>query len=551
MDIQVNHSANGNDGPTQYRMVNPEAIEVTVCGNPAVPIAKFLHLQSTGSKVKMGATAEAQLTLGIPMKDSVKRQAFGYATAPWIHDYYGDMLNLQDVETAQNTFMKNMANGNVLGGGVGEEHYLFFENAHVVASCIDYTGSIGGIPGGWWFGVQFTDNTTWEKVLNGEYTGFSMTSYIRWKSVGSGNTLENIADNIPNLSKLSTKEISQIRQDGMKTLGIYTYPSEKTQYADNVNCRLPIDTVGRSLLVLDYLGSTMDGYSKEDYKTILTRTVNALESFKVSLPDKIYTKLGLEKPKSAQAVSTESVYVISKAGFEPRPKEDFTLIERNIEPIEPITPVEPIEPVMPIEPLTTQSTTVVQTSEGQSPDDNINTQTEGEIEMNAEEIRKAVADGIAEGVAQVLKTVTPVTEMTVEKTETPDVETVVKSVIDELKAAGVIADKSEPSIEEQYAKQYEIVNKGMQDMQELLVKLSQKAPAGLASRGVGAQIPTSYVPDYPVFELTDTTGRSFKTTKEDYEFVKKWASENGFVCDTTAENMRAAANSGLLPSQNQ
>ena len=104
MDIQVNHSANGNEGPTQYRMVSPEAIEVTVCGNPAVPIAKFLHLQSAGNKVQMGATAEAQLTLGIPMKDSVKRHAFGYATAPWIHDYYGDMLNLQDVETAQNTF---------------------------------------------------------------------------------------------------------------------------------------------------------------------------------------------------------------------------------------------------------------------------------------------------------------------------------------------------------------------------------------------------------------------------------------------------------------
>jgi len=567
---------------TQYRMMDPEAVEVTVCGSPAVPVAKFLNLRALPQKVQLGDTKEAQVTLGIPLQHVERRQAFGYASAPWIQDYYGDMLNLRDIETAQNTFMKNIHNGTAWGSGVGEEHYLFFENAHVVASAIDYTGSIGGIPGGWWFGVQFDNTQTWEKVLSGEYTGFSMTSYVDWKLVGSGSTLDAIADAIPNLASKEAAKTFEARLDGMKKLGIYTYPAEKSKYADNTNARLPIDTAGRALLVLDYLSSTTDGYDKTEYKTALQRTVKALDEFKITLPDKLYTKLSLEIPKREEAetkksVPAEPVRVIGRSGHMPRPEDPKTTptrldIQSKLREIgDPTGPVNTTpnpaqiqnapdnaqgNQATPPEPPAQADAQNTQSAEAQVKEESF---------MTPEEIRQVVAEGIKAGVAEVMQSMkadadaqkaAEIAQKTAAEAEAKNFELLAKSVVEQLKADGIIEVKksSEPSAEDVFKQGMQSINEGLTGIQGVLGKLQSAAP-GAATRGLlSGNMPPAMRNQPQAREITlrdDETGRSFVATKDDIAVAMKWAKDNDLSpeIDGIEACLQAAAAEEVLPSQ--
>lgn len=151
--------------------------ELTLCKNPAVPAAANIVLKSED------ATAGRQLfsrSFAIKSTDPARKQIFLYFLAPDTPDLQGDVVSAVEVEKACHAYMKNLSTGNVKGEGTGYEHQIFKQVGYPIQCAIDYTGAVGKaagcaepVVGGWWVGIQCTDET-WEKVEKGEIGGGSI-----------------------------------------------------------------------------------------------------------------------------------------------------------------------------------------------------------------------------------------------------------------------------------------------------------------------------------------------------------------------------------------
>lgn len=151
--------------------------DLTLCKNPAVPIAGIQVRKS--EDIPAGKIAFNR-SFTFKSTDPAKKQVFLYYLEPNVADLQGDIISPEDVEKACHSFMKNLADGNAKGKGVGVEHSLFKDVGYPIQSAMDYDGSIGKaagaanpVPGGWWVGIQCTD-AVWELVEKGELTGGSI-----------------------------------------------------------------------------------------------------------------------------------------------------------------------------------------------------------------------------------------------------------------------------------------------------------------------------------------------------------------------------------------
>lgn len=159
------------------RISDINVAELTLCKNPAVPAAGNIVLKTED------AAAGRQLfnrSFAIKSTDAKKKQIFLYFLAPDDPDLQGDVVSAEEVEKACHTYMKNLVTGNVKGLGTGSEHQIFKDIGYPIQCAIDYTGAVGKaagcaepVVGGWWVGIQCTDQT-WEKVEKGEIKGGSI-----------------------------------------------------------------------------------------------------------------------------------------------------------------------------------------------------------------------------------------------------------------------------------------------------------------------------------------------------------------------------------------
>ena len=151
-------------------------VEVTLCSAAAVPNAQIQILKAAN------ISDENLILKTVVFKavDKVKKQAFGYCFCPDEADYQGDISTAEEVEKACNSFMRNLAHKVGKGTGTGLEHSAFTGIGHPIQSAIDLDGGIAKAhgadpcPGGWWIGVQVTDDDTWEGIEKGTITGFSI-----------------------------------------------------------------------------------------------------------------------------------------------------------------------------------------------------------------------------------------------------------------------------------------------------------------------------------------------------------------------------------------
>lgn len=281
-----------------YLMDEPQAVEVTLCNDPAVAGAKFRVIRSAGSPDKPNGI---KLQMPVRKKEPMKQQVMGYVSIPWLEDWYGDVMDPQSIEHAANSFLKNLQQGNVQGNGIGEEHEAFWNNAHVIQSVVDYNGKIGGIPGGWWIAIQVTDPTAWQKVLDGQYTGFSLGSYVRFVNTQNEKFKEDLFQKVPNLKNHNSAKPTKGKPGMFENPGEYGFPTEQSAYADPANNKFPIDTRSRAYATLRYVldNYASEGYSIEELKYVVRRMLAAIVTHGDEVPGDVMERVGFATKQSA------------------------------------------------------------------------------------------------------------------------------------------------------------------------------------------------------------------------------------------------------------
>ena len=290
--------------PSGYFMDNPTAVEVTLCHSPAVAGAKFRVVRSAGN-----ASQPRGIKLQMPAKKNVmKQQVFGYVSIPWLEDWYGDVMDPTAIEHAAHSFLYNMTQGNSEGNGIGEEHMWFWNHAHVIQSAIDYSGGIYGVPGGWWFAVQITDPTTWQKVMSEEYTGFSLGSYVSWTDTHSEDVRLGILQNIPNMKAVSPVKPTKGKFGMFKDPGAFGFPTEQSDYADPANNKFPLNTRSRAYATLRYVLQNYDseGYSIDELKFIVRRMLAAITAHGDDVPKEFLERAGFGSKQNVLDFAAEN-----------------------------------------------------------------------------------------------------------------------------------------------------------------------------------------------------------------------------------------------------
>jgi len=335
-----------------FNFSRSDTSEVTLTGYPAVDNAMFRVIRSAPEKVEGVEKAKAdnsEVTQKlyelhqIPLvHEDAQMQVFGYVLVPWIEDYYGDIFDPRGVESAAHSFLKSVSAGVADGpGGVGENHWRFMANAHPIQSVVDYSGNIGGIPGGWWVGLQISNPETWALIKNGTYKGFSVGCYVNGAYYGDEERAKEVIwDKITltfgrRTAKKPDKKCTQFQFPGM-----FGFPKEAEEYADPVNLMFPIDTNGRALAVTHYLldmGKSAS-YTDEEVRFMVGRSVAAAQEKGVDIPDKVLERLGIskaDKPEAAKSTpeSNEAPEVTSPVARDAEMDKENGLMTRIVDAV--------------------------------------------------------------------------------------------------------------------------------------------------------------------------------------------------------------------------
>lgn len=134
---------------------------------------------STGAEGDNDASGDKQFSVGLLVKiDIQKRTVLGEVLIPYDVDLQGDFEEPDDIMDAAEKFLREYA------ANVGEMHSKWDGIGEVIqcytAPCdIDWGKDKEGKElitpqGSWLLKVKIHDDKVWEKVLNGEYTGYSM-----------------------------------------------------------------------------------------------------------------------------------------------------------------------------------------------------------------------------------------------------------------------------------------------------------------------------------------------------------------------------------------
>lgn len=307
-----------------YLMDEPHAVEITLCSQPAVAGAKFLMLRNI-APTQGQPDQVRKMQMPIRKSDKLKRQVFGYVSLPWLEDWYGDVMDPNSIEYAANSFLNNLQQGNTQGNGVGENHTEFWDNAYVCQSVVDYEGSIAGVPGGWWVGVQITDPTVWDKVISNQYTGFSLGSMVRFVSTRNESFLENLWKSMPDLISAQSKRPTKGKCASLNTPDTFGYPTDKSAYADPDNNKYPIDTRSRAYATLRYVlqAYESEGYSIDELKFVVRRMLAAIASYGDEVPVEVLGKVGLNKQSVIEHAGESGLKIQTSQN----PKEESTMAD--------------------------------------------------------------------------------------------------------------------------------------------------------------------------------------------------------------------------------
>lgn len=114
--------------------------------------------------------------------DGLKQIVFGEVYAPNRLDTHGMMMLAEDIETMAHRFLRDV----VLTKSIDQMHDNKAVNAYPVESFIARKNDPDGYTeGAWVVGVKIEDPVIWDKVLKGDYNGFSIEVYVTKAAVAA------------------------------------------------------------------------------------------------------------------------------------------------------------------------------------------------------------------------------------------------------------------------------------------------------------------------------------------------------------------------------
>lgn len=109
--------------------------------------------------------------------DAMKQIVYGAVLVPNEEDTQGEFVTTQDVETAAHGWM---ASSRVIGAEHGAPIDAVPVESYIAPSDLEFDGPFGHTverKGTWMLGVKINDPEQWQKVMSGEYTGFSVGGF--------------------------------------------------------------------------------------------------------------------------------------------------------------------------------------------------------------------------------------------------------------------------------------------------------------------------------------------------------------------------------------
>lgn len=164
---------------TQYLKIDettPMDVRMAMLAYGKQPGAQTAMANLVGKSADAPQQVAVSTTCPIIKRDAYKRIVYGVVLAPDVEDSQGDIMSADDIEEAAHAFMRDYR-------VVGNEHDNAMEGAEVVESYIapsdiDFSGGPYGpqnVPkGAWVLAVRLATEEQFAKVLDGEFTGFSV-----------------------------------------------------------------------------------------------------------------------------------------------------------------------------------------------------------------------------------------------------------------------------------------------------------------------------------------------------------------------------------------
>lgn len=113
---------------------------------------------------------EKQIAVGIKKSDGVKHVVYGVVLEPDVEDLQGDIISAEEIEQAAHNFMVSYQ--------IIVDHHEAMADARPVESYIapiDFEMAGQTIKtGSWVMAVKIFNVDLWDKIVAGEYTGFSI-----------------------------------------------------------------------------------------------------------------------------------------------------------------------------------------------------------------------------------------------------------------------------------------------------------------------------------------------------------------------------------------
>lgn len=196
-------------GPTssQVHVESPEwdiakfAIDAATSDDsmPRLPVDALMAVDAVNSAWADASTSEqGNREVGYPSQGGVakifkalqfKQIVYCVVTAPMEEDLQGDFMSAEEIEkTAHNYLIKSR----VVGATHAKPMDAQVVESYIAPQDLEFTGQYGTQKvkqGSWILGIKVSDPKEWQKVLSGEYTGFSVGGF-GLRDLASSDTME-------------------------------------------------------------------------------------------------------------------------------------------------------------------------------------------------------------------------------------------------------------------------------------------------------------------------------------------------------------------------
>jgi septin family protein len=128
------------------------------------------HLQAHAKRLGVGESAEKiKKTVTFKKADTAKHIVYGEVYVPYEKDTDGNWMTPEEIEKMAHSFLENLRLTQI-----DKQHDQEPDEGVVVESFIARPGDPDFTPGAWVLGTKVLKDDTWEQIMKGEITGYSI-----------------------------------------------------------------------------------------------------------------------------------------------------------------------------------------------------------------------------------------------------------------------------------------------------------------------------------------------------------------------------------------